>query len=443
MPKATDTETADDGGATPDGRAAPVAGVVVHLEGERPTLRAVLLTDKPLRIGREAPCDLVLADGTASKAHAEIAVTRDGFSVRDLGGRNGTFVDGALVKSDVVSGRPRVVRMGRSVMRLVDDVWPYMEEKVHVRDGYALGIAMRRAYNIIAQAARAGSTCLIIAESGAGKEHAAKHYFATTGRAKLVPINCGAIAVQLAESELFGATKGAYSGAVTDRPGHFGEADRGVIFLDEIGNLPLDLQAKILRAIEAKEILRVGATRALRVDVLVVAATNADLEEAVESGVFRMDLYQRLAQTEVKLPPIRERPEEIPYIVELAVNEVGEVRAHASLYAECMLRAWCGANVRGLRRTVGAAARAVRAAQRPDRYVYAKDLAPRARSDAWPTPSTARQLAPALAAKRDRPRQGFFQGLEQGKDVAEAAEAVGRSRAWGYAVLAEQSPPKR
>ncbi|NIE81965.1 MULTISPECIES: sigma-54 dependent transcriptional regulator [unclassified Burkholderia] len=153
---------------------------------------------------------------------------------------------------------------------------------------------------------------LILGETGTGKELVARHIHELSGRkGAFIAVNCGAISQQLAESELFGHEAGAFTGAQGRRTGYFEEAHQGTIFLDEIGDLPLALQAKLLRVLQEGEVTRVGATRARAVDVRVVAATHVDLEQAVLAGNFRMDLFYRINLARVRLPPLRERPHDI------------------------------------------------------------------------------------------------------------------------------------
>jgi len=182
--------------------------------------------------------------------------------------------------------------------------------------------SMQEVFELIRKVAPTSTTVLLTGESGTGKEVVARaihHYSQATGRLFL-PINCAAIPESLLESQLFGHVRGAFTGAVTTQEGLFARARSGTIFLDEIGDLPIGLQSKLLRAIEAKEILPVGSTQPITVEVRLIAATNRELKIMVDEGGFREDLYYRLAVVEIHLPPLRDRREDIPQLVEHLVR---------------------------------------------------------------------------------------------------------------------------
>jgi transcriptional regulator with PAS, ATPase and Fis domain len=185
---------------------------------------------------------------------------------------------------------------------------------------------MREVFDLIRRVADSPTNVLITGESGTGKELVAKaiHYNSERRDAPFVPVNCAAIPEALLESELFGHVKGAFTDAKTDKRGLFEEAQKGTLFLDEISELPLLLQAKLLRAIQEREIRRVGATRAMPVDVRIIAATNLNLAEEVKAKRFREDLFYRLNVIEIRLPPLRERREDIPLLVEAFLKKCAE-----------------------------------------------------------------------------------------------------------------------
>jgi two-component system response regulator GlrR len=185
--------------------------------------------------------------------------------------------------------------------------------------------AMRKLFSLLRRAATSDSTVLLEGETGAGKELSAQAIHARSRRSEgpFVVVDCGAIPPQLLESELFGFARGAFTGADTARQGAFEAASGGTIFLDEIGELGLDLQSKVLRAIETKRIKRVGNTMSTEVDVRVIAATNRSLKNEVKAGRYRADLYYRLAVIKVHLPALRERADDFPLLVECILDQLG------------------------------------------------------------------------------------------------------------------------
>jgi DNA-binding NtrC family response regulator len=182
--------------------------------------------------------------------------------------------------------------------------------------------AMREVFELVRKVAPTNSTVLITGESGTGKEVVARaiHHFSQVAQRIFLPVNCAAIPENLLESQLFGHVRGAFTGAVTSQEGLFSRAKGGTIFLDEIGDMPFGLQSKLLRAIEAKEILPVGSTQTITVDVRIVAATNQDLGKMADEGRFREDLYYRLNVVRIELPALRDRREDIPRLVEFLVR---------------------------------------------------------------------------------------------------------------------------
>jgi two-component system response regulator PilR (NtrC family) len=178
--------------------------------------------------------------------------------------------------------------------------------------------AMHEVFDLIKRVSQAPTNILITGESGTGKEVVAKaiHYNGTLKDKPFVTINCGAIPENLMESEMFGHKKGSFTGAVADKSGLFEVADGGTLFLDEVGELPITIQVKLLRAIQERVIRRVGATEDMKVDVRIIAATNRNLEEMVQKGGFRQDLYYRLNVINIKTPPLRDRKEDIPILAQ-------------------------------------------------------------------------------------------------------------------------------
>jgi transcriptional regulator with GAF, ATPase, and Fis domain len=301
-----------------------------------------------------------LPDARVSREHAEIQVSGDRWTVRDLRSRNGTFVDGAQIHGAVSVPRPRVIRIGDTLLVPFDDVSrlvPLHEGRADDEAGgqpMIVGAALRSALGAIDRAARSSATLLIRGESGAGKELAARRYHAAGPHLKgrFIAVNCATIPEGLAERLLFGTKRGAYSGATVDAVGHLEMADGGVLFLDEAGELDLEVQAKLLRVLETREIVPLGASIGRRVELCVCMATHRDLRKLVAEGRFRADLYHRIAPPEVVLPPLRARVDEIPrhVLAEIARAAPG-LAPHVKLIETCLLRAWPG-NVRELRKEI-------------------------------------------------------------------------------------------
>ncbi len=213
----------------------------------------------------------------------------------------------------------------------------------------------RAVLDVVARVAPSRATVLLRGESGTGKEVVARalHEHGPRAARPFVAVNCGALPEALLESELFGHERGAFTGAVQARVGRFEMADGGTLFLDEVGELPLAAQVKLLRAIQERQLERVGGRRTLTVDVRLVAATNRDLEEAVRRGTFRLDLFHRLQVVEIALPPLRERPEDVPLLVDRFLVELEAEHGRALVLAQDAIDAlkafgWPG-NVRQLR----------------------------------------------------------------------------------------------
>src|SRR5881275_1443074 len=195
-----------------------------------------------------------------------------------------------------------------------------LREKIKSKHGFGsiVGRApeMEKLYRIIAKAAQSTHPVLILGESGTGKEMVARsiHFSGPFRDKPFIPVDCGSLVPTLIESELFGYVKGAFTGAVQSRDGLLAIAEGGTVFLDEVGELPVDLQAKLLRAIQEREIRPVGSTRRIAINVRILAATNRDLEQAVAQGTFRRDLYFRLNVLSLRIPPLRERRQDIPLL---------------------------------------------------------------------------------------------------------------------------------
>lgn len=277
---------------------------------------------KTLRIGKRADNDIVInSDKTVSRNHVEIESTDDNqYILRDLNSTNGTLINGLKVKEAFLS-QGDLVQVGETKIEFES-----FDEKVQIEPsdeeffGEMVGRSrkMRQIFGILGRISPSQATVIIEGETGTGKELVAKaiHDNSLRKDKPFVVFDCSAVAPNLIESELFGHMKGAFTGAVKDRMGAFEAAQGGTLFLDEIGELTIDLQPKLLRALEQREIKRVGSTQSRSLDVRVICATNRNLKDEVEEGKFREDLYFRLSVVKIQLPPLRERLEDIPLIVE-------------------------------------------------------------------------------------------------------------------------------
>ena len=329
-----------------------------------PTLRwndaagahATILRERTL-VGSATGAGIAIADLMVSRLHAELEPRDDGAWVRDLGSRNGTFVEGVLVTAARIPDGGKV-RFGSTEM-LVEyalsedavDEWP------ENRFGPLIGgtAAMRQLFALLARIAPSDSPVLIEGETGTGKELVAHAIHEASPRASkpLVIVDCAALPEHLIESELFGHSKGAFTGALRTRIGAVEAADGGTVFLDEMGELPLAMQPHLLRVLETGTIRRVGETERRKVDVRFISATHRDLRTMVNVGAFREDLYFRLAVLPVNIPALRDRRDDIPLLVDAFLPS--GVLASPELLQELKKRPWLG-NIRELRNFVHRAA---------------------------------------------------------------------------------------
>ncbi|MFO0610479.1 MAG: sigma 54-interacting transcriptional regulator [Polyangiales bacterium] len=385
---------------------AAALGLVVTLadgSSTHPATRAVTL-------GRSERCDLRLADPTVSAFHAELAPLADGVHVADMKSRNGTWYAGARIRDAVVPSGA-TIQLGATPLRV--DLAPCgaAPQPRAAAFGELAGESpvMQETFALLARLARSDLSVLLQGDTGTGKELAARglHDHSLFAGGPFVVLDCTTIPPALAESVLFGHVKGAFTGAAEARPGHFEQADGGSIFLDEVGELPLELQPKLLRVLERREVVRVGATRPQPVRVRVVAATWRDLRVMVNQGAFREDLYYRLAQARVTLPPLAARREDVPGLVRrfLAGLDRASPAARAIMpdaLDELARRDYPG-NVRELRATVERAARlAAGSVITPADLAFERVLGgPRAAAPAAPAAPTSRgELGPFKAAKQ-------------------------------------------
>jgi transcriptional regulator with GAF, ATPase, and Fis domain len=301
--------------------AVPRLELCVEREPGQPVQRSIVLDGEFFRIGSHAANNLVLTDPLVSRFHCSLVRSATGFRITDSGSLNGTRVGGVRVRDADLPLPECRIELGSSVVR-VRDLGAVNQDKVSpglsLGSLYGISVAMRRLFELIKRVAKSGSDVLIEGESGTGKELIATEIVRLGGRGDkpLVIVDCGAVSPQLIESELFGHMRGSFTGATRDRAGAFEAADGGTVFLDEIGELPLDMQPKLLRAVAAREVRRIGENRVRKVDVRVIAATNRQLEREINNGRFREDLYYRLSVLTVRVPPLRERIDDLQLLVE-------------------------------------------------------------------------------------------------------------------------------
>jgi DNA-binding NtrC family response regulator len=312
-------------------------------------------------VGTAGTNDLPLTDDAVSRHHCEIVARGDCYIIRDLGSTNGTYLDGVRVFEAPLEPGARLC-LGDSVLVFEPThTWlPLGESQAeHFGELYGSSQVMRAVFALLEKVASVSLTCLVVGETGTGKEIAARavHQFSNRANGPFVILDCGAVNENLIEAELFGHERGAFTGADRSRDGAFERANGGTIFLDEIGELPLELQPKLLRVLERREVTRIGAGDPTEVDVRVLAATHRDLASMVDLGTFREDLLYRLAEVVVRMPPLREHPEDVPLLADRILQQIdGPTRTLGpDAVSHLVDQPWPG-NVRELRNIVRRAA---------------------------------------------------------------------------------------
>jgi DNA-binding NtrC family response regulator len=388
--------------------------------------RQMRVAQQRVRVGSGEGADFRLADPSVSAAHCELVSEERGLRIVDLGAKNGVVVGGRRMDSGWLEDRDEL-RLGNTVLRLhlLDEA-----EETALDAGASFGrlrggsVPMRQLYAQLAKAAAAEVTVLLRGETGTGKELAAEA-IALSGPRRDQPfevVDCASLSSSLAESQLFGHEQYAFTGANRRHLGAFERARGGTVFLDEVGELPLELQPKLLGVLERGTVQRVGGDRAIRVDARVIAATHRELDREVNRGAFRADLFYRLAVAEIRLPPLRERREDIP---ELIASFLEEIPGASALSPEVLRRlgdADYPGNVRGLKNAVERAALGLGV-------------------EIHPAPPEAVDLDTPYRVQRDRLLAGFDHAylskllLACGGNVSEAARRAGLSRVRLYEML--------
>ena len=443
MPTGPLSYTVEMGGA---GAGSPVALKLVVVDGPDAGVEAAI--SGPCEIGADPASVLVLTDPAVSRKHARVAIVDGKVLIKDLGSRNGTFL-GEVRVFEAEAAIGSVVRIGKTLIAIqprwhLQEVPPSTERAFG--DLYGGSLAMREVFAILERVSRSDITVLVEGESGTGKELVARsiHRASQRSNGPYVVFDCSAVPRELAESELFGHKKGAFSGATSDRPGAFRSAHGGTLCLDELGELPLDLQPKLLRVLENSEVRAVGEDATRKIDVRVVASTNRDLHAEVQRGRFRADLLYRLEVVRVRMPPLRARPGDVAGLVERLLD--GQLPPGDRIEGDNLQKlggyAWPG-NVRELRNTL---ARAVTLGAGPDGPARFRELVfnlgPAASAPAtigFEFPGVAESLGfkEAKAQLIDSFERAYVGALRKRhpNNVQRAAEAAGLSRKHLYDLL--------
>lgn len=360
-----------------------------------------------LDLGRDNLGNAV-GDGRISRHHVRVRYGSAGFSATDLGSLNGTAADGQPIAPHSARLVHHCLRLGDTLLLVIPDLLAFSFGAPMIREGIVIGPRLAKIYERIARLGKSSQTLYITGESGTGKENAARTFHAASpGRSgPFIAVNCATIPEGIAERLLFGARRGAFSGAVSDSDGLIQAADKGTLFLDEVAELQSTVQSKLLRVLETREVVPVGAVRAQPVNLCVVSASHRFLRDEVTAGRLREDLYYRIGRPSERVPPLRERLEEIPWLIDNELHKGGAgLSAHVSLIEACVLRPWPG-NVRELLVEIRAAAQEAIAGD--SRRVKAEHLAATAGQSMQAPPETqpARSVArgnPEPAAAPDAP----------------------------------------
>jgi DNA-binding NtrC family response regulator len=403
---------------------------------------------EPVIVGRNAACQIVLDDSKVSAVHLEFLATPQGTRIRDLGSRNGTWVGGVRVGDAFLSANTKI-RVGESELQF-EALRP---EKVAIPTIPAFGPLvgqsplMRGIFDRLGKIAPTDLTVLIQGETGTGKELVAQAIHMASNRAKkpFVVVDCGSIPPSLAEATLFGHERGAFTGAIDKRLSPFEEAAGGTIFLDELGELPVEVQPKLLRALAERRVKSVGGSNYREVDVRILAATRRDLVRAVNAGTFRSDLYFRVAQVKIEMVALRQRVEDLPVLVRKMLKDLGDESAYervTTMTLERLMRHDWPGNVRELRNAVAVAFALGAESEDLDiaAHLGALSESPAATSSGAGSISVAFRGRPFQEAKREvltRFERDYFAALSDDAkgNVSEMARRAGMERAHVRAYL--------
>jgi len=330
--------------------------------------RGLLVSAEPISEGAEPGLRIAVPDGHVSSRHARLHRGSEGWVVEDLGSRNGTLLDGEAIKKHVLADGD-LLEIGhtffvfRDIPAQIDETGVKGASDRSAAPDPVLATMLPELETEFERARRVADSLLEVivqGESGTGKELAARAIHALSRRpGPFIAVNCGALSPSLLESELFGYRRGAFSGATSDRPGLVRSADRGTLLLDEIGDMPLAAQAALLRVLQEREVLPVGDSRPVKVDVRIVAASHRDLDEAVVRGSFRADLLARLRGFTLRLPPLRERLVDLGLLTGALLRRLdpqgGVARSFKPAAARALFRHGWPLNVRELEKALGVA----------------------------------------------------------------------------------------
>ncbi|MEZ4404629.1 MAG: sigma 54-interacting transcriptional regulator [Kofleriaceae bacterium] len=414
--------------AGPSGRR-PITRITA-LRDVRTGVEIPLADERRYVVGKGDSCDVVLPDPCVSRIHCVLERQGLALFVRDSGSRNGTFINERKIEcAELTPGTVLTVGMTQLVA---------LGPPGHPRSGFDRLIGrdpmLRAAIDLATRAAASDCSVLILGETGTGKDLLAQAIHDASRRAggPFVPLNCGAIPRELVGSELFGHDKGAFTGAVADREGVFVQADRGTLFLDELGELPLEQQPHLLRALETRRVRRVGGVTERDFDARIIAATNREAHLGTERGALRVDLYHRVATVLVRLPPLRTRPGDLDELcgafLEQLAREHGPRRLSAGARRVIREHAWPG-NVRELRQAL------VRAVTFSQEVIEPEHLFPtlwRLPVDSAASPPDPGEGAPtgpaALPSYEAMVREAMIEALERYGSIRAAADALGMAK---------------